>query len=301
MADFSAGLNKFIFPAYKYALGMNEITGYENNNVALSWVTQDVTALTNEHYWTRDCASPFLRYSAFWWVPDNAIQFADTYLTNVQSGSVNSKTEASGETTYQRLANIEPEYYLFTKGLKGAHHYLSSCPVTGDIDYDVNAMQSVARDASGNIISASRKARYLIGEYNLSGVYDKDLYGDLNIPEDTITESRLFQTASDIIFQDRDDLVSARVANYAKTQKLISASTKGQNGTSGIVNQKTGEFYSGKILEYGARGFILSYTDEKHVDGDMIPMAYYEFPSPMCSNQDYIKICWNMNGFVEIE
>lgn len=298
MADFSAGLNKFIFPAYKYALGMNEITGYENNNVALSWVTQDVTALTNSAFWTRDCASPFLRFSAFWWVPDNAIQFAGTYLTDVQPGSVNMKTEASGELTYQQMTQTEPEYYLFTKGLKGSHHYLSACPVTGDIDYDVNAMQSVMRDSSGNVASASRKAKYLMSEYNLSGVYDKDLYNDLNIPEDTVIESRLFKTAADTIFKDRDDLVSARAIERAEIQKFVVENTKGQSATKGLNN---GDFYSGKILEYGARGFILSYTDEEHVGGNMIPMAYYEFPSPMYSNQDYIKIAWSTNGFVEIE
>ena len=76
---------------------------------------------------------------------------------------------------------------------------------------------------------------------------------------------------------------------------------KGIKGTKGIVNPDTGEFYSGKILEYGARGFILSYTDENHVGGGMIPMAYYEFPKPLYSNQDYIKIVWNTNGFVEVE
>ena len=319
MADFSAGLNKFIFPAYKYALGMNEITGYSENNVALSWVTQDVTALTNKNYWTRDCASPFLRYSAFWWVPDNAIQFADTYLTSVHEGSVNSKTEASGELTYQQMTNTEPEYYLFTKGLKGARHYLSACHVTGDLDYDVNAMQSVMME-NGKMVSAGRKAKYLMSEYNLSGIYDKDLYADLGIPEDTVTESKLFKACADTIFQDREDLVSGRVINYVKQQKLLSQlelkgkngskglkglkglkGTKGKKGVLGIVNKNTGDYYSGKILEYGARGFILSYTDENHVSGNMIPMAYYEFPKPLYSNQDYIKIVWNTNGFVEVE
>lgn len=319
MADFSAGLNKFIFPAYKYALGMNEITSYDNNNVALSWVTQDVTALTNKNYWTRDCASPFLRYSAFWWVPDNAIQFADTYLQSVNEGSINSKTEASGELTYQNLTHTEPEYYLFTKGLKGARHYLSACPVTGDLDYSVTAMKGVMIE-NGQMVSATRKAKYLMSEYNLSGIYSSSLYQDLNIPEDTVTESKLFKSCADTIFQDREDLVSGRVIDYVKTQKLLSQlelkgkngskglkglkglkGKKGKKGVNGIINNRTGEFYSGRILEYGARGFILSYTDDKHVGGDMIPMAYYEFPRPLYSNQDYIKIVWNTNGFVEVE
>lgn len=298
MADFSAGLNKFIFPAYKYALGMNEITGYSENNVALSWVTQDVTALTNKNYWQNDCASPFLRYSAFWRVPDNAIQFADTYLTDVHEGSVNIQTEASGELSYQQMTNTEPEYYLFTKGLKGAKHYLSACPVTGDIDYDVNAMKTVIIE-DGKMVSAGRKARYLMSEYNLSGIYDKDLYSELGIPEDIVTENRLFKACADTIFQDRNDLVSARLVAHAKQQETLNTATKGLKGTKGVNGGA--DYYSGRILEYGARGFILSYTDENHIDGNMIPMAYYEFPQPLYSNQDYIKIGWNINGFVEVE
>lgn len=305
----SAENPKYVFPAYKYALGTNEITGYNENNIALSFVTQDVTALTNKNYWTRDCASPFLRYSAFWFVPDNAIQFADTYLTNVTTGSVNKDTDASSKFSYQYMTNTEPEYYLFTKGLKGREKYISACQMIKDLDYDVNAFNEVVYVKGSKGIKGTvpgRKAQYLTREYNLSGVYSKDLYTELNIPEDNIIEDLVFyRPAESLEFQDRDDLVEKRLKDYVKINKIVA--TKGSKGfkgikaKKGIVNPYNNVYYSGRILEYGARGFILSYTDDEHVGGGMIPMTYYEFPNPIYSNMDYIKINWNTNGFIEVK
>lgn len=290
MSDFSAGLKKFVFPAYKYALGRNEITSYDNNNIALSWVTQDVTALTNEHYWEWTCGSPNLRYSAFYKIPDYAVRFAGMFVTDVEEGSVNASTNVSAEHSYQEMTQTPPEYYLFTKGLSDSElssHYLSSCYVTGDLDYSVDALNDVKFDEAGEIVSAPRKAMYLINEYNLSGVYDSDLYHDLGITEDPIIESKLFKTASDFIFQERDDLVSARNLKRQEVEKKYKLdAVKGEKG---------------RALEFGAKGFILSYTDDSHRDGDMIPMTYYEFPQTIYSNQDYVRINWNADGFMEVE
>lgn len=311
---FSAENPKYVFPAYRYALGTNEITGYNDNNIALSFVTQDVTALTNKNYWTRDCASPFLRYSAFWFVPDYAIQFADMYLSNVYEGSINKDTDASAKYSYQRLANIEPEQYLFNASIKGREKYISACPMVKDLDYDVNAFKEVVYIKGSKGIKGQtlgRKAQYLTREYNLSGIYDKDLYSELNIPEDNIIENVLYKNAPSIEFKDRDDLIEKRVKEYVKIKKFVTI--KGKKGTKGFVGIKgykgakgyrdpyDDSYYSGRILEFGARGFILSYTDDKHVGGNMIPMAYYEFHNPIYSNMDYIKINWNTNGFIEVK
>lgn len=290
MSDFSAGLNKFVFPAYMYALGRNEITSYDDNNIALSWVTQDVTALTNENYWEQRCGSPNLRYSAFYEIPDYAVRFAGMFVTGIEEGSVNAGTNVSAERTYQELAQIPPEYYLFTKGLSDdsafSSHYLSSCHVTADLDYAVSAMNGAIYD-DGKLVSASRKARYLVTEYELSGVYDSDLYHDLGVTEDPIIESKLFKTASDFIFKDSEALTSARNAKRKEVEKLYKLdAVKGEKG---------------RALEFGAKGFILSYTDDNHRDGDMIPIAYYEFPETIYSNQDYVRINWNADGFMEVE
>ena len=97
------------------------------------------------------------------------------------------------------------------------------------------------------------------------------------------------------------DIPELVIVSYKDDATAFDGKKRGTITGKGIINNRTGEFYSGRILEYGARGFILSYTDDKHVGGDMIPMAYYEFPRPLYSNQDYIKIVWNTNGFVEVE
>lgn len=302
----------YVFPAYKYALGTNEITGYNDCNVAVSFVTQDVTALTNKYYWTRDCASPFLRYSAFWFVPDKAIQFADSYLMNVADGSVNKDTDASATTTYQHMTNTEPEYYLFNANVKGREKYISACPMIKDLDYDVNAFNEVVYIKGSKGIKGQtlgRKAKYLTKEYNLSGIYDQELYRTLNMPEDNIIEDLAFKRPGESFeFRDRDDLIEKRVKDYIKIDKLVSVKgqkgykgVKGYKGKKGYVNPYDHTYYSGRILEFGVRGFILSYTDDEHVGGGMIPMTYYEFPNTIYSNMDYIKINWNTNGFIEVK
>lgn len=314
----SATNPKFVFPAFKYALGTNEITGYNDNNIALSFVTQDVTALTNKNYWSRDCASPFLRYSAFYYVPDYAIQFADTYVNSVFDASVNSVSEESGAYTYQEMTHLPPEHYLFTPGLKGANHYISASPMLKDLDYDVYAFYNVkgSKGSKGTkgTSTLSRKAAYLTKEYRLSGVYNSDLYKELGIPEDYVIEDISYLNGNSVEFKDRDDLVVKRVQDYVKIKHSIDIKglkskkgskgvkgIKGYKGKKGFVDTQNDVYYSGRILEFGARGIILSYTDDDHRDGNMIPMAYYEFHNPIYSNQDYIKINWNTNGFIEVQ
>lgn len=308
--DFSANNCKFVFPAYKYALGMQEITGYTENNIAVSFVTQDVTALMNDSaYFENQCSSPYFRYSGFWNVPDYAIQFTNTYLTDVKQYSINQKTLEPPLYTYQRMDNIAPEEYLFNATMKNRTDYISACPMTADYDYDVNAFKELAYKGGKGI--KGRRAQYLTREYGLSGIYSSALYSDLNIPEDKILESLVYKNAEDYEFTDRDDLIEQRVKDYIKIKKFMEVKgrkgvkghegVKGYKGTDGYVDPDDASYYSGRILEFGARGFILSYTDDDHIGGAMIPMAYYEFHKPIYSNQDYLKISWNTNGFMEVQ
>ena len=80
MADYSAANRKFVFNAYRYALGNNEITGFNENNIVLSWVIHDIPTITNVKGWFQEhTKDPMLRYSEFMKLPESTVQLADTY------------------------------------------------------------------------------------------------------------------------------------------------------------------------------------------------------------------------------
>lgn len=270
---FSAANKKFIFPAYMYALGTGQITGFGDNNISLSFITKPVPSAF-------DMNSIYFKYYNFNSLEEGTIQDSLMYLTNVVDKSVNADTEKSASNTYEGMRQTPVEYYLFTKGYANK---LKECPLTADYDYNVNALKN------------KRLANYFRTEYDLHarwdpqyeevvGPYSQQKYQELGIKEEICTESMPFKTADAFEFQDRDDLIEKRLRLYKK----------GQKGNAGINLS-----YDGHCLGYGSLGFILSYTDDKHKDDERIPMAYYEFAGPIFSNCDYIKINWNENGFIE--
>lgn len=302
MADFSAANRKFVFPAFIYALGTRTIQGYNDGNVNVSFITKPIPFTGNDQF---DCMSPYMRYKDFQALEEGTVQDSLQYVTNVYDISVNKDTDSSSMNTLEGLRNTPPEYYLFTKGYKNK---ISGCAITADYDYTVSALKN------------KRLSAYFRGEYELSGGYDekknevtgyytKQKYYELGIPEDYVTESKPCKTADAFEFQDRDDLIARRVDLFIKGRKeyikTLTTGVKGTKGTKGnkdrIVTTNANYDYDGHCLGYGALGFILSYADDTHANGNMIPMAYYEFPKPIYSNCDYLKINWNTNGFIEAQ
>ena len=270
MADYSAANRKFVFNAYRYALGTNEITGFNENNIVLSWVIHDIPTITNVKGWFEEhTKDPMLRYSEFMKLPESTVQLADTYLRSVQSTSVNKDTEALPEYTYQNMCDVPTRYYLFQKG---SSKYLSACPVTASFDYH-------------GVNTSGRHLNALVNEYDLTNHYDQSSYYQLSIPEDDIIESRITQTADDVHFKDDDDKRDHRDSFY----NPISATYTGYKGR------------NRNILSMGAVGYLLSWRGDNMAYEDMIPMEYYQFENPIRSNFDAIDIKWNVNGFIEAE
>lgn len=270
MADFSAANRKMVFNAYRYALGTGQISGFNNNNIVLSWVIHDIPTITGVKGWFDvNALDPNLRYRDFMELPQATVQLADTYLRSVKTTSVDKDTEALPEYTYQNMCHTPASAYLFTKGLE---RYVSACPVTKSYDY---------RGPS----TSGRHFDSLVQEYDLNNEYEQGAYYRLNIPEDDIIESRITQTCDDVNFKDDDEKKASRNHYY----NSISANYTGYKGR------------NENILAVGAVGYLLSWKGQNMQIPDMIPIAYYQFPKPVRSSFDQINIKWNVNGFIEAE
>lgn len=195
MASYKDEPKKFIFNAYRLALGTGQIKeGFSKNNIVLSWVLHEIPT-------TIDMNDPNLRYGSFMSSSGCPVQLASTYLNSVNSESINELTFENSDSTYQEICHIPASDYLFKYD---DPHYTSACPVTKAFGYDKSN-------------TSERQKNAFVAEYNLvTDAYSESNYLQLNIPQDELVEGRILQRAADVNFHDDEEKRKERDEIYGE-------------------------------------------------------------------------------------
>lgn len=258
---YTAKQPKYVFNAYKYALGTQQImhTDYKDNmhvsiikNSIADEIAGYVSSITTNYGTIQDAS-------------DNNMINTEMCLFNGKLGSNNINTSLSATVSYENMFNI-PCSAILAKPIENKEKIKNSI-LNGDDEYDI-----WVKDKTDKI--AEKHMKYT---YDFETRYNENEYEALNVDETYITEDSSFIAAD----------------NYEYSITLKNPINADDLETQGLDTNG--------IMSCGCKGILLSYCDSKHYDRNMIPMMYYEFEKPIYSNNNTLNIEWNTNGILRVE
>ena len=165
------------------------------------------------------------------------------------------------------LENVNTDSFNGDTGLTSdvSYEMIRNTPASGKIFSTENNKSWVTRDLDWSLDALEDKntALYFKTEYDFKNYYDKSEYRAYGLNENILEENNIRLTA------DNFKLDSERGNKAA--------------------------------MDWGAGGFLLTYTDDEHKEEKEIPMVYIQFAKHFNSNNNHLDVDWHQDGIVKVE
>ena len=165
------------------------------------------------------------------------------------------------------LENVNTDSFNGDTGLTSdvSYEMIRNTPASGKIFSTENNKSWVTHDLDWSLTALMDKNTelYFKTEYDFKNFYDKSEYRAYGLNETILEENNVRLTANNF--------------------KLDS------------------EHGNKNAMDWGAGGFLLTYSDDEHKDGQEIPMVYIQFAKHFNSNNNHLEVDWHQDGIVKVE